>query len=792
MNIKISVRDLVEFVYRSGSIDATYRATKQEKAMQLGVQLHTKIQKQRKKESKLFNTKYEKERLIKYEHQKEGFIFNIKGRIDGVIFGEHSTTLEELKTTSKPLNLIEEPSKTYLAQLKMYGYMFLKETGANKIILHLTYINVLDESVKVFDYTVSLEDLEAFFNEVINLYLKFANLEKNILDDFLQSSKVLEFPHKEYRKNQYQLMGSIYRAIENKKNIFVEAPTGTGKTISTIFPSVKAIEQRKTTKIFYATAKTITRAVALETLHTLQNCGLNMPSIVLRAKDKNCILEKPNCSPEHCEYAKGHFDRVNNALYDIMSNEKIIDNETLMKYSISHKVCPHEFSLDITNFCYFIVCDYNNIYDPKSKMKRYFVDGGSYTLLFDEAHNLHDRAINMFSVTFSTLTLKNIKSHCLKSDVNTKKHIRKIESFFSNLKDKIEPFETIVNKELSQNLLYDVLDLKKSLDDMVEKNHENANVMVDYIFELLDFLRIGEFYGDNYKTIITRQQSNFTLTLQCIDVAPFLKEINSICDGVVYFSATLSPIDFYRESFGSYDDDYRVKLSSPFEEENCLYMIDDTISTYYKTRDRSIQSSAEKIYHSVKSKVGNYFVFFNSYEHLNQVLDMYKILYEDILDNINIVVQNTGLSEDEKEAFLENFKENPKKTTVAFLVLGGMFSEGIDLVGTRLIGVIVVGVGLPKISVERELMKDYYNEKSKNDGFDFAYTYNGIAKVLQSYGRLIRSNTDYGFVLLMDIRYNSDKYLKLLPFNNYYIVKRKEHIENLINDFWNTRLNTTS
>ncbi len=782
MNIKISVRDLVEFVYRSGSIDATYYATRQEKALQEGIRIHNKVQKQRAKESKLFNTVYEKEKTMKYDFEKEGFTFNIKGRIDGVIYGEDSITIEELKSTSKPLKYIDEPSLTYLAQLKMYGYMFAKEHNLKKIILHLTYIYVQDESIKVFDYTEDFETLEKFFIEVIDKYIIFAKLEQDIAKAFLESSKDIAFPHKAYRKNQYQLMGSIYRTIESKKNIFVEAPTGTGKTISTIFPSIKALENNLTSKIFYATAKTITRTVALESLQTLKTLGLKMPSILLTAKDKSCKLETVNCSPQHCEYAKGHFDRINDALLDIMSNETLINTSLVSRYAEKHKVCPHEFALDITNFCYFIICDYNSVYNPKSKLIRYFTEGGPYTLLFDEAHNLQDRAIDMYSVTFNTSTLQHIREQCTLRDRRTLKYTKKIENYFKNLNDTIEPFETIVKNDLDQDLTYAIMDLKKALDEMVELNHENANALVENIFELLDYLRIADLYGSNYKTIITRLNKNYTFTLQCIDVAPFLKVLNATCDGVVYFSATLTPMDFYRQCYGSLKDDYTVKLSSPFNEDNCLYLIDDTISTYYKTRNKSIQSIAEKIYASTKEKVGNYFIFFNSYEHLNQVLEMYNILFDN--ENTNIVVQSTGLSEQEKTAFLENFQDNPSKTTLAFLVLGGMFSEGIDLVGNKLIGVIVVGVGLPKISVERELMKDYYKDLGGESGFDYAYTYNGISKVLQGFGRLIRSDTDKGFVLLMDIRYNTEKYLNLLPFNNYYLVKRKDQIQNLIKDFW--------
>ncbi len=782
MNIKISVRDLVEFVYRSGSIDASYHTRAQEKALQEGIRIHNKVQKQRAKESKLFNTVYEKEKTMKCKFEKEGFTFNIKGRIDGVIYGDNSLVIEELKSTSKHLKYIDEPSLTYLAQLKMYGYMFAKEHDLKKITLHLTYIYVHDESTKVFDYTEDFEVLEKFFIDVIDKYLVFAKLEQNILNTFLESSKKLSFPHKSYRKNQYQLMGSIYRTIESKKNIFVEAPTGTGKTISTIFPSIKAIENKLTSKVFYATAKTITRTVALESLNILKDLGLKMPSIILLSKEKSCPKDEVQCNPTYCEYAKGHFDRINDALLDIMSNETLINTSIVSRYAEKHKVCPYEFALDITNFCYFIVCDYNNVYNPKSMLKRYFTEGGNYSLLFDEAHNLHDRSLDMYSVTFSTETLKEIKLLCLGTDGRTIKLVNKVQKHFDAYNDLMEPFETIVKNDINQTFTDDLFYLKKKLDEMCELNHKNKNALIEKIFVLLDYLRIAELYSKNYKTLITRSKKQYTVTLQCLDASPFLSGINAICDGVVYFSATLTPIDFYRHCYGSLKDDYTVKLSSPFNEENCLYLIDDTISTYYKSRNKSIQNIAEKIYASTKEKVGNYFIFFNSYEHLNQVLEMYNILFDD--ENTNIVVQSTGLTEKEKTDFLETFQYNPSKTTLAFLVLGGMFSEGIDLVGEKLIGVIVVGVGLPKISVERELMKDYYKDLGGESGFDYAYTYNGISKVLQGFGRLIRSDTDKGFVLLMDIRYNTKKYLDLLPFNNYYLVKRKDQIQNLIKDFW--------
>ncbi|MFV0519704.1 MAG: ATP-dependent DNA helicase [Lachnospirales bacterium] len=782
MEIKISVRDLVEFVYRSGSIDATYRVMRQENALQDGIRLHNHLQSIRKKESKLFNTEYIKEKSISFEYKILDFIFNIKGRIDGIIIGEKGIILEEIKSTSTPLKKIQEPTIIYLSQLRLYGYIYSLQNNLSKIDLHLTYISVQDEETKVFTYSEDLLTLEKYFKEIIDKYLLFASLEKEIKTNFLKSSKKIEFPFSSYRKNQYELMGSVYRTIQNKKTIFIEAPTGTGKTISTLFPSIKALEQGITKKIFYATAKTITRQVAVETIKTLNAKGLNMPTIILTAKDKSCPHDKPICSPDYCKYAKGHFDRVNNGLLDILKNEHLIDINVVKAYSEKHCLCPHEFALDITNFSYCIICDYNNLYNPTSKLQRYFNEGGDYTLLLDEAHNLHDRGLDMFTTSIDLLTIQNIKQKIGRYPKG-KKYIKKIEEEFNIYKEALEPFETIVTTKLSPIIVNNLYELKQFLDDLIIDNMENSSELEEFIFLILDFLRIAELFSFNYKAIIERKQKNIIITLQCIDVAPFLTEINSLCKGIIYFSATLTPMNFYIKSYGGEEDCFTVKLSSPFDENNCLNIIDDTISTYYKNRATGYVDTSHKIYYATKNKVGNYFVFFNSYEHLNAVYEIFIKLYKTIID-ADILVQDVGLQEHEKINFLNNFIHNPPKTKIAFLVLGGMFSEGIDLVGDRLIGVIIVGVGLPKISVKQEIMKDYYEEIDKGCGFDYAYTYKGLSKILQAMGRLIRCERDKGFILLIDTRYSKEQYLNLLPFNSYFVVKTKENIEGLLTKFW--------
>ncbi|MFV0439939.1 MAG: ATP-dependent DNA helicase [Lachnospirales bacterium] len=784
MNINISVRDIVELVYRCGNIDSTYRANKVQNSMQEGIRLHTKLQKKREKECKNNNITYIKEKSVKHSFITSDINFEIKGRIDGIFYEDDITIIEEIKSTSTNLDNILNPPIDYLSQLKLYGYILLKEENLQRVKLNLTYISVQDESLKTFEYYEDISTLDIFFNDLISKYLNFAILSKDIYEEFHTTSSTMSFPYENFREHQYKLMGVLYRTIKSKENTFIEAPTGTGKTISTIFPSIKALEKDLSDKIFYATAKTITRKVAFDTILFLEKKGLKMRSIFLRAKDKSCPLESRNCTPEHCEYAKGHFDRLNNGLLDILKNETTITPEILQEYSLKHTLCPYEYSLDITNFCHFIVCDYNNIYHPTSKLIRYFEIGGEYILLFDEAHNLQDRALDMYSTTISTDYINNFFENTKLHELDTKIG-RSKNSIYDNLSafnQKLANFETLVLTSLPNSLVKEIYNLKKHLDNYIDKKNSTSSTITDFIFSLIEFIKIIELYGDNYKTIIYKENDILNINLKCIDASYFISNINSLCTSTIYFSATLSPLDFYKNSYGEENSTSYV-LPSPFNQENCLYLLDNSISTYYKTRHNFTKSICEKIHCAISEKIGNYFIFFSSYAHMELVYSKYIELYNYDKD-IKIVPQKRNMLEKEKSAFVRKFKKNPKKTTLGFLVLGGMFSEGIDLTYDRLIGVIIVGVGLPKITTTSELMKEYYNEKLGGQGFDYAYTYKGITKISQAIGRLIRTENDKGFVLLMDIRYTKEKYLDSMPFNNYYVVKKKIHIKNLIKDFW--------
>lgn len=785
---KISVREIVEFVLRSGSIDETYSVTKQETAMQLGIKLHKQLQAKREKDYKKEKIEYVSEKAISNDIERAGYTFSVSGRMDGLVLS-YNPIIEEIKSTSQELTNIQSPSPQYLAQLKLYGYFYCVKENLDVINLKLTYIGAKSNELKEFDFVEKKEDLLAFYLDILDKYLVYVKLNDKLDSEFRRTSKNMPFPFQNYRKNQYELMGAVYNTIKEKKSIFVQAPTGTGKTISTLYPATKAIEQNEIEKVFYATSKTITRVVAIETMARFEDCGLAMRSIELRAKEKCCLKEKRNCIPEYCEYANGHFDRINEALYDIVNNETIMTPNRVEYYSKKHTVCPYEFSLDITNFCKVVVCDYNNVYNPISKLLRYFELGGKYTILIDESHNLNDRALDMYTSEISTETFRDIKTLVTGSKSKIVKSCNEIIDSLSAYESKLRDTDKIVVDKPEEDLFFLIQTLKQQIDTYLEKDPTRRSEFTEPIFSIIEFSRILEFYGKNYKTVITKINKNYTkhneseyvIKLMCFDASMFIRQINNLCKGVVFFSATLSPLVFYRDCYGGDANDFATVLSSPFDEKNVINIIDDSVSTYYKNRDKYTDQIASKIMTAIEQKTGNYFVYFSSYAHMEIVYNAFNDIN---MQDIRVIKQERNLTESQKNEFLENFEEHPKKTTVAFLVLGGMFAEGIDFVGTMLEGVIVVGVGLPKITKEREVMMNYYNEKNSGEGFDYAYTYVGVSKVLQAMGRLIRSETDKGFIMLLDIRFNTDKYLNLLPFENYYVVNNEKQIATLISEFW--------
>ena len=774
--IKISIRDLVEFFLRSGDID--HRFVGMNRAIE-GTKYHQKVQ-------KAGGENYLAEVQLKYEILNTNFLFTLKGRADGIIIEKDKNVLiDEIKTTHVPLEYINENyNLLHWAQAKCYAFIYGEQNDLGYLDVQITYYNIDSDEMKKIKRTFSINELKEFFYGLIEKYLVW---EKHIQEWNTERDltiKSMIFPFETYRIGQRELAVSVYRTITGNKKLFVQAPTGIGKTISTLFPAIKAIAEKKTTKIFYLTAKTITRQVAEESINKMRECGLLFKSIILTAKDKICFKETSICNPEYCEYAKGHFDRVDDAIVDITTNEKAFTREVIEKYSRKHIVCPFELSLDLAISADCVICDYNYVFDPRVYLRRFFqFNDGDYTFLIDEAHNLVDRSREMFSAEMlksSFLTLKKIYKP---KGNNLYKVLSELNTYMLDMKKKCDQENYYINTNQPDEI-YPLLRklIKESEPLLSEKSKSDVNdELLKLYFDTLNFLKISELYDDKYITYVEKSHSDVKLKLFCLDPSYLLSEAVKRGKSSIYFSATLNPLNYFCEILGGDESDYKITLKSPFKTSNLCLLIADSISTKFKNRENSYNQIAQYIHSIIIQKKGNYLSFFPSYKYMNEVFNSFSALYPDIMT----IVQVNIMSEEEREEFLNRFKLCSNELLVGFTVLGGIFSEGIDLKGDRLLGAIIVSVGLPQICLERNIIMNYFKGK-KGLGFEYAYMYPGMNKVLQASGRVIRSENDKGVVLLIDERFCNYSYKKLFPshWKYYEEVRSLMKMNTVIKNFW--------
>lgn len=754
--VRISVRNLVEFILRSGDIDNRAGGADKD-AMLLGGKIHRKIQRR-------MGADYHAEVAMKMEIPCRGFILSVEGRADGVIETPSGIVIDEIKGIYKDLELLKEPVPVHLAQAKCYAYIYASQQSLEEIGVQMTYCNMDSEDIKRFQSVFQTESLKEWFLGIVGQYEKWARFQIEWREKRNASIREVHFPFA-YREGQKKLTAAVYRTIEQKKKLFIQAPTGVGKTIATVFPSIKAMGEGLGEKLFYLTAKTITRTVAWQAFETLRDQALRMKVIVLTAKEKICFCEETECNPDACPYAKGHFDRVNDAVYELLTTTDAISREVIEEQAEKWKVCPFELGLDISTWVDAVICDYNYVFDPNAHLKRFFGEGnkGDYLFLIDEAHNLVDRGREMYSARICKEDFLKIKRLVKTEDVKLGKRLEECNRQLLALKRECDGCQVLNS---AGNVYLKLVSLMGEMERFLEEcdREEIRKEVLELYFDVRTFIGVYEVLDENYMIYSELGgDDKFYLHLFCVNPAGRLKEYLEKGVSTIFFSATLLPIHYYKKLLSTVTDDYTIYAESPFDTEHRLLMLGTDVSTKYKLRGTLMyRKYAEYLLKVAEAKAGNYIAFFPSYRFMEEVYEEFLALLEEKGGDVEYVMQSQYMSEEAREIFLENFEENRKNSLMGFCVLGGIFSEGIDLTEDKLIGAVIVGTGLPQVCRERELLRQYFDGQGLK-GFDYAYLYPGMNKVLQAAGRVIRTDEDRGVILLLDDRFADRRYRESFP-----------------------------
>lgn len=792
--IKISVRNLVEFILREGDIDNRTTGGMERDAMQQGSRIHRKLQKR-------MGSGYRAEVPLKQQCPCDGFILQVEGRADGIFVEEGRTVIDEIKGVLRDLEQVREPAGIHLAQAKCYAYMYASQNTMEEIDVQMTYCNLETEEIKRFQQSYRCEELKLWFGELIHAYEKWAGFQIEWRNKRKESIRRTEFPFP-YREGQRELAAAVYRTILRRKKLFIQAPTGVGKTMATVFPAVRAIGEDLGEKIFYLTAKTITRTVAEQAFQTLRSQGLLFKTITLTAKEKICFCENTECNPDVCPYAKGHFDRVNDAVFDLITKGCELTRSVLEAQAERYRVCPFEMSLDVSIWVDAVICDYNYVFDPNAHLKRFFSEGnkGGYLFLVDEAHNLVERGREMYSAEIYKEDILRIRRLVKTEDPKLAKRLEECNRQLLEMKRECEDYMILNTADRSEcevsgyqvvdsvaHISLKLMNVFGELEHYLEecRDPDKREEVLEFYFQVRDFLNIYDILDDNYTVYAElERQGRFRLKLLCVNPSVNLQAYLEQGNSTIFFSATLLPIQYYKKLLSVEKEDYAVYAESHFPAENRLILLATDVSTRYTMRGKGMyQKIARYILRTIRAKKGNYMIFFPSYRFLEDVYEFFQTEME-AEEEIECIIQTQRMGEEAREIFLETFEEEREGSLAGFCVMGGIFSEGIDLTKDRLIGAVIVGTGLPQVCNDREILRSYFDRR-KLSGFDYSYLYPGMNKVLQSAGRVIRTEEDQGVILLLDERFLGRQYQETFPREWKGIQKcRLETLDEKLKTFW--------
>lgn len=751
-NINIAVRDLVEYSLRSGDLDLTLFAGE---SLLKAIRAHQSIQKSRPEE-------YTSEVSIDYEIATGNYIIRIRGRIDGIYHYPQKIIIDEIKTTGKPLSHYKEKDNImHWGQAKCYAFIYASQNNLNTIIIQLSYYNLESKEREEIRKEFTLDELSSFFNDLIKSYLSRADNIYDFNGSRDDTIRKIMFPYEKYRPGQKEMIDRVYAILKDQSDIFIQAPTGIGKTMAVLLPAIQAIPDQKKTRIFFLTARGTGRNTAEDSIDILRQKGLKIKHLSLTAKDKICFNPQNSCNGQDCKYAQGFYDRINQGIQEAFNIDDYT-RERIIELSERFRLCPFEFSLELALFSDIIICDYNYVFDPRVYLRRFFdnTGGDKNIILIDEAHNLIDRSRESYSAGITKKQVLKLRRELKDHLLNIYKCLGKLNNFFLNKKKEIpEGISTIIKEDYSKELIDILWNFVHLSENWLKRNEPSPfrQNLLDFYFNARRLINTSEIYNKGYKTYYYRKDNNLMIRLFCIDPSDQLKLVLEKCSSCIFFSATLSPIDYFKRLLGCNSNTPSIQLPSPFPKENLSVQIAGKISVLYKHRELTKFQIAKLVKSFIKKEKGKYLVFFPSYQYMKMILDIF-----DINEDLHLIEQKANMTDSERQEYLDHFLKDSRNNILGFAVMGGFFGESIDLVGDRLTGAVIIGTGFPKVSIERELIKQYFDEHSQ-EGLEFAYQIPGMIKVLQASGRVIRSETDKGRILLIDTRYLKSPYRDLLP-----------------------------
>jgi len=749
-HFRLSVRELVAYLPQGGDLSDSVFSSGRPVA---GIHAHQKIQKKRPEY-------YTPEVSVAHTVETDNYVIEIGGRIDGVFHLADHDILEEIKTTTRDLAAVEKSQNPHhWAQLKMYAYIYAARHDLEEMETCLTYVQLGSYKELEIRKSFDCEELAEYFNRLVSLFVSCADERRKWGEKRDQSIKTMVFPFSSYRKGQRAMAVGVFQAARERQQLLVQAPTGIGKTLAAVFPAIKAVGEGLVQRVFYLAARSTGKQVAEETVSVLLRRGLRFKCLTLTAKDKICFNPGAGCNGDECEFARGYYDRIDTALEYGLAGD-LLDRHHIETIARQHRVCPFELSLDMSLKADCIICDYNYAFDPQAYLRRFFqIVEEDYLFLVDEAHNLVDRSRSMFSADISRQAFVEGRE-ALKNELpQLQQTLAEIDAWMVAFRD-TQNGRFLSTSELPDALISLLRQFTETCEAWLSLNIKALfrEVLLDLFFACARFIKVSDLFDERYAVCYDFSRVDMRINLFCIDPSSHLQKRLADIRSVAFYSATLTPMNYFREIFGCDPSSPELILPSPFPSENFSLTVAGGISTFFKEREKTKSVVAQTIAAFVSRKKGNYLVFFPSYGYLSTVLPVFEKIGEDL----DVISQSPGMSEPEREEFIRGFAGNNIRTRVGFAVLGGVFGEGIDLVGDRLDGVVVVSVGMPPPTPERELIRSYF-DKSHNTGWEFAYVFPGFNRVLQAVGRVIRTETDRGAALLIDRRFGSARYRSMFP-----------------------------